>query len=262
MTDSFSMLVHSDTKVGKSTLANTSPAPRLLLDAEMAYRFLPGKKIFWDPVLEPPPILGQGRTEPHKPDVFYVDWETCVVLVRDYSVMMRAYDCVNQLEHPFVSLNVDSVSEIQKRCKDQLRNLQLDEDMSQQRWGKLLDHMEWLVRGFRDLTEHPYRPMQSVVLTAMTTQTNGKWRPYVQGQLATTMPYFLDVIGYLYVGATATNGDPTAQPEPIRQMLVEPHPQFEAGNRVQGRLPAVLDNPTVPGMITQLFGPEREAVPA
>ena len=179
-----SILVHADTKVGKSTFGATAPKPMLLLDAEAAYRFLPGNKVFWDPMKDAPPQHDGS-------------WEICVVIVREYTTMVRAFEWLNSGQHPFRSVVVDSISEIQKRLKDSLRTL--DEQMDQRKWGQVLDHMEWLVRGLRDLTEHPTHPIEAIVLTSMTTQRDGKWRPYVQGQLAVTMPYFLDVIGYMFV---------------------------------------------------------------
>jgi hypothetical protein len=251
-----SILVHADTKVGKSTFANTSPAPRLLLDAEAAYRFLPGTKVFWDPMRESPPQIGKGRIDPRSADVVDVDWETCVVIVRDYSAVIKAYEWLNAGSHPFVSVILDSISEVQKRCKDSMRSI--DEAMDQRKWGALLDHMEWLVRGLRDLTEHPVRPLQAVVLTSMTTQRDGKWRPYVQGQLAVTMPYFLDVIGYMFVHELQ-NEDPTLPPEKIRRLLVSPHSLFEAGGRVQEQLGDIVDRPTVTGMLDKVFGPDERS---
>lgn len=250
-TRALSILVHSDTKVGKSTFGSTAPKPMLLLDAEAAHRFLPGNKVFWDPMREAPPVLGQGRTNPQDPMVYEINWDICVVVVREYTTMVKAFEWLNSGQHPFISVVVDSISEIQKRLKDSLRTL--DEQMDQRKWGQVLDHMEWLVRGLRDLTEHPTRPLQAVVLTSMTTQRDGKWRPYVQGQLATTMPYFLDVIGYMFV-QDIPNDDPTQPGYKIRRLLVTPHPQFEAGERVQGRLGDMVDEPTVPKMLNAVFG--------
>ena len=237
-----SILVHADTKVGKSTFGATAPKPMLLLDAEAAYRFLPGNKVFWDPMKDAPPQHDGS-------------WEICVVIVREYTTMVRAFEWLNSGQHPFRSVVVDSISEIQKRLKDSLRTL--DEQMDQRKWGQVLDHMEWLVRGLRDLTEHPTHPIEAIILTSMTTQRDGKWRPYVQGQLAVTMPYFLDVIGYMFV-QEIPNEDPTQPGRKIRRLLVSPHPQFEAGERVQGRLGEIVDEPTVPTMLDKVFGTVTE----
>lgn len=245
-----SILVHADTKVGKSTFANTTPAPRLLLDAEAAHRFLPGKKVFWNPLVEEPPKLGAGRANPLSKEVTEIEWETCVVVLREYQVLTKSYEWLNSGQHPFVSVVIDSISEVQKKLKDSIKSL--DEEMNFKKWGQILDHMEKLVRDFRDLTEHPTQPIQAVVLTAMTTFKDGKWRPYVQGQLVTTMPYFLDIIGYMYVAEVAAE-DPTKPAHKERQMLVSPHPQFEAGERVQGRLPDIVTNPNVEHMLSTIF---------
>ena len=258
---SMSFVIHADTKVGKSTLANTAPAPRLLIDAEAAYRYLPGKKIFWDPLQEPMPILGQGRTDPQVgTPVYSWDWETCVVIVHTYSHMKQAAELLRYYAHPFVSVNIDSISEIQTRLKDQITNFtgQMDRD----KWGQLLNDMTLLVRGLRDLTEHPNTPLQSLCLTAMTDLRGGKWRPFLEGALKTRMPYWLDVLGYMYV-ADLPNPDPTQMPQTMRVLAVEPGPTYEAGNRIQEtefshKLPALIGNPTIPDMITAVFGPERQ----
>ena len=253
-----SILVHGDTKVGKSTLGNTAPGPRLLLDAEAAYRFLPGRKVFWDPHSEEPPTPGRGRRQPQADaEIVDYDWETCVVIIRDYGTLTRAYEWLNTGRHAFRSVVIDSISEIQKKLKDSIKSL--DEEMNYKRWGLLLDHMEKLVRDFRDLTEHPIKPIEAVVLTAMTIHKDGKWRPYVQGSLATTMPYFLDVIGYLFVQSIADPNDPTAAPEKQRYLLIGKHDQFEAGERVQGRLPEMIANPNIAEMLACVFPTDEES---
>lgn len=236
-----SIVVHADTKVGKSTFSWTSPKPILLLDSEASYRFYPHRDrlVFWDPMRDAPPVY-DGT------------WDMCVVIVREYSIMERAYAWLNSGQHHFRSVVIDSISELQKKCKDDLRGV--GEDMDQRKWGALLDRMEWLMRNMRDLTEHPTNPIEAVVITSMTSQRDGKWRPYVQGQLATTMPYFLDIIGYMFV-QEMPNPDPTQPGTKMRRLLVSSHPQFEAGERVQGRLPDVVDNPTVGGILDAVFGP-------
>jgi hypothetical protein len=233
--------VHADTKVGKTTLAATAPAPRLLLDAEAAHRFLMVNKVFWNPMDGPPPAY-DGT------------WDTCVTVVRDYATLMNAVHWLQLGQHPFESAIVDSISEIQKRCKDSINGG--SPAMDQQLWGQLLWHMESLIRQLRDLTEHPTNPLTAVVLTAMTELRDGKWKPYVQGQLRTTLPYFIDVVGYLFV-KHVSGDDPTQPPRLVRSMLTRQHIQFEAGERVQGRLPEYLENGqvNVSWMLDSIFGP-------
>lgn len=247
----FSLLVHGESKVGKTWLGNTTPAPRLILDAEGGINWVPGSKIWWEPSLQgnaehtvygAPPAVGIAGHDG-------TPWETCVVKVRDYQTVVTVYQWLASGQHPFESVVVDSISEIQKRLKDNIGAL---DQWTQQMWGQLLAGMEKLVRDFRDLRDHPTKPVQAVVLIAMTKQIDGKFRPFVQGALATSLPFFIDVIGYLFV---QTLEDGTQ----IRRLLVSPNPDYEAGERVGGRLGLVVDNPNVVTMIEQIYGPEPVA---
>lgn len=246
-----SIILHSDTKVGKSTFLNTANAPRLLIDAEAAYRFLPGNKKFWDPVKEGAPPLYDGT------------WETCVVVVREYQDLMTAVQWLHSGQHTFRSVLMDSITEIQVKCKLNLTSGNYD--MDQRKWGALLDHMADLCRTMRDLTEHPTMPIEVVGLSAMTEFRNNKWRPYVQGKLSVTMPYFMDIIGYMSV-VDIPNADPTQPPMKERQLLTGPDNMIEAGERVQGKIPARMmvppNYPTIPALLQMVFGPEGSNVAA
>jgi hypothetical protein len=231
---SLSVLVHADSKVGKSTLADTAPAPRLLIDSEMGARFLQSRKVTWNPMTEAPPIWDDS-------------WDTCVVVCRDYTTFLKCYEWLNSGMHPFRSVIIDSVTELQVRVKD---NIAPSGRLERDTWGDLLTHMERVIRQFRDLTEHPVRPIEALVLTAMTSLRDGKWRPYVQGALATKMPYFLDVIGYLYVDHIPSE-DPTQPPSKIRRLLTSNSDMFEAGERVQG----IIDQPNISTMLDYIYGP-------
>jgi hypothetical protein len=251
---SISILVHADTKVGKSTFANTAPAPRLLLDAEAAARFLPGRKVYWDPMRDNPP----GFDVTTGTATYDGTWDTCVVSVRDYGTMIRVMQWLAAGQHCFESVIIDSISEIQKRLKDQLTGG--NGEMDQRKWGEILTHMEALIRQLRDLTEHPTRPLTAVILTAMTEMRDGKWRPYVQGSLRITLPYFIDVVGYAFVQALPSE-DPTQPGAEIRRMLTRPHQLYEAGERVQGRLPQYVDGDAmnVERILDAVFGPVPES---
>jgi hypothetical protein len=243
---SLSVLVHAESKIGKSTLGNTSPAPRLIVDAEGGSKFLPGRKIVWDVRTQNCPM----------PDG---TWDTCIVTIRDYSDMTRVYDWLNSGKHGFKSVVIDSITEIQKKCVDSLAGT---DQMSQQTWGALLRSMEQLIRNLRDLTSHPTNPLMALVLIAMTREINGKMRPYVQGALQTTLPYFIDVVGYLEVVEVPNQEDPTQPPAKYRRLIVSPHPRYEAGERVQGRLGEFVWHPRIDEMINTVFPPEEQAVVA
>lgn len=229
-----SWLIHGRSKCGKSTLADTQPTPRLHLDAEggMGTRFLASRRRVWDPVKSAPPEV-DGT------------WDTCVVHVRDYESVKMSYDWLNSGQHPFRSVTLDSISEVQQRAVDSMVGT---DQMKTQQWGELLREVSALVRKFRDLANHPTKPLESVLLIAMTSQVDGIWKPYVQGQLAARLPYYVDVCGYMFVERDSEGVE-------HRKLLVSQHPEYEAGERVGGRLGQVVEDPNIDAMINTVFGP-------
>lgn len=240
-----SVIVHGDSKAGKSTLITTCPLPILLLDAEAAHRFMGLRKVAWDPTTEAPPVY-DGT------------WDMAVVVVRSYTHMVRAYEWLNSGQHPFRSVGVDSITEIQVKLKEQVTGDPVAGKMNYDTWGMVLAHMEDLMRKMRDLTEHPYRPIEAIVITAMTHMEDGKWRPFMQGQSRKKAPYFYDIIGYMYVDLVYNPNDPTQPPQEHRRMLVGFDPNIIAGERVAGRLPRIIENPNVSIMLDQIFGPAQQ----
>ena len=241
---SLTMMVYGESKVGKSTLAVTAPYPRLMLDVEGGHRFLPINVKYWDPIREEPPVA-DGT------------WDTCVVNVRDYDVVIKAFQWLQAGKHQFKSLIIDSISELQVKCMDQIAG---KNQMQMQQWGELLRHMGALLRDLRDLTLHPTAPLEAVILTAMAkADKDGRLRPYLQGQLAVQAPYFYDVLGYLDI-ETVPNPDPTQAAYRVRRMHVERNDRFEAGERVQGRLGSTVEQGDlgIERMLDMIFGAKPE----
>lgn len=223
---SLSLLVHADSKVGKTTLAATAPRPILALDVEGGWKFLPLRIREWDPMTEYPPTY-DGT------------WDACVVTVREWQVVERVYAWLTQYQTPFVTVVIDSITELQRRCKANLRapagvSSWQAEAMKIQDWGALLDVMAAVIRGYRDLTLIRGLSVRCVVFVAESRQVNGRWTPYMQGQISVSLPYWMDVVGYLYATyETDANGQPLQE---VRKLWITPHPTIVAGERVQGRL--------------------------
>lgn len=242
---SLTVMVYGESKVGKSTFAVTAPYPRLMLDVEGGHRFLPIIVKYWDPLREEPPVA-DGT------------WDTCVVQVRDYQDVIKAYQWLQSGKHQFKSLIIDSISELQVKCMDSIAG---SEQMKMQQWGELLRHMGGLLRDLRDLTMHATNPLEAVVLTAMArTGQDGRYRPYLQGQLAIQAPYFYDILGGITI-EEVPNPDPMQSPYKVRKMYVERTAQYEAGERVQGRLGAIVqqENLSIERMLDIIFG-EKQSV--
>jgi hypothetical protein len=235
MERSLSVLIHGASKAGKSTLSVTSPPPRLLCDVESASRFLPIKRVYWDPATEKPP----------KPDG---TWDTCVVPTRDWGTVEKVYQWLASGQHEFNSFIIDSISELQNRYIESVAGRR---QLTQQQWGEAYRAVGGLVRDIRDLTMHPTKPLECVVMTAMTRQLNDKFRPWCQGQLQSILPYLVDSLVYIYVDQEID--ELTGERTEVRRLLTRATPEFEAGERVGGAWPVVITDPNLSTMISDIF---------
>jgi len=226
------MLIHGESGAGKSRLADTVPAPRLILDAEGRAKYLPsGPKVYWNPLREAPPAYDGS-------------WETCIVMVTDFNTLKSVFTWLRSGQHQFRSVVVDSLMEAQKRCIDAIAGVNI---MKTQDWGTLLRELEGLMRDYRDLVLVPSTNVQCVVFTCGTRNQEGVMRPLVQGQLALTAPYFMDTVGYLYVQHTEGGGI-------VRNLLVSQMPGFVAKDGTD-RLPGpVIENPNISELFHLLNG--------
>lgn len=245
-----SILVHGASKTGKSTLSSTAPTPILVIDCEGGWKFIRRagfnstkslRKIIWDPnkTLQPPRHDGT--------------WDVCVVQGNQWRTLTNVYAGLTQAPHDFRSLIFDSITEGQRRLKNNLRGI---EQMRIQDWGELLTHMDKLIRDMRDLVLIPNTSLRVVMFIAETAMKNGKWRPQMQGQIGDALPYWMDIVGYLYREAElGPDGQPT---EKVLKMLIGQNiaPTIEAGERVQGILGDIVSKPNISEMFTTIFGDE------
>jgi hypothetical protein len=129
--------------------------------------------------------------------------------------------------------------------------------MKIQDWGTLLRMVSDTVRKFRDLVTHPTKPLWAVVYIAMTSEKTDKWRPLVQGSLRDFLPYYVDVCGYLFIQPVPVEGSNGGWPGNC--LLVSPHAEYEAGERVGGIFGQVLNNPDVTQMVNSVIAAQQGA---
>jgi hypothetical protein len=234
------MLLYGLSKSGKSTLSATAPGKKLVLDLEQGYRFIPGLKfVRWDPVRDAPPE-DDGS------------WDTCLVSVPNYESVMRVYQWLHSGKHPFNSVIIDSLSELQVKLMDDITNRG---PMQMQAWGEVLRQLTGLTRDMRDLVSHPTRPIQCVIFIAMAKEDNrGKRTPYLQGQSATIIPYIVDICGYLAV-ESYPHADPTQGRYAVRRMYLSNYDDAMVGQRVGGRLGDIVEQRdlNVSNMIDRIY---------
>lgn len=233
---SLSILVHGPAKAGKSTVAATCPPYRLFLDVEGGTKFLNVEGRKWNPQLEAPP----------EPDG---TWDTAIVTVTSYDDAIAAYNWLQSGKHPFRSVVVDSISELQQRLVEKISGRAAT---AQNQWGDVLRQFMGLMRDLRDLTEHPTKPLEAVVLVAMTKMGgDGIYHPWLQGQAATILPYLVDVCGAMYVQSYDDGAGGLAR---VHRLLIGQNMVYETGERAGGRLPGYIDNPDVAKMLDMVFG--------
>jgi hypothetical protein len=244
MTDrAISVLVHGAAKAGKTTFAMTAPGPRLLFDVEKASRFLRNnKRIAWNPMDGSAPPKYDGT------------WDTCVVTVNDFSVVMKAHEWLKSGKHPFKSVILDSISELQQKAMEDITHRK---QAKMQDWGALLQSVGGFARDLRDLTTNPVSPLEAIVITSMSVEENEILKPYLQGGLKAQLPYLYDITGYLFVQPVLDES--TNSWVDVRRLLTRKHEKFEAGERVQGMLPTYVDHPNIERMLDTIFGPRDEA---
>ncbi len=228
-----SVLVHGPAKSGKSTLAGSAPGPLVIFDAEGSTKFLPYRMKGWDP----------ARGAPPTPDG---TWDVCVVVVRDWGTVQKGYEWLSQTSHGFKSFALDSITEIQRRCKESIST----DAFRIQDWGSLLNQMDRTIRGFRDLTLDPHNDIKCAVFVAETRMKEGKWTPHMQGGIEVSLPYWMDLVGYLFA-----TPDPTNEGQIVRNFLTSPHPNYVSGERCAGRVPGVLAAPNLTAVFNAVYPP-------
>lgn len=236
-----SAILHGDSKAGKSTLSFTAPFPLLAQDSEGSTKFInrtaDGKKIRkikWNPMNEYPPECG--------------DWDVCVVKSVNWQIIKQTYDHLVSSKHCFRSTTLDSITDMQAKCKASLKGT---EQMQQQDWGQLLAKMDELVRGTRDLCELPDNPLEVSIFMAQSVMRDGLWRPNMQGGIRDNLPYWVDMVGYVQqVAVQDANGQDNGQK--TVNLISGSNNQYLAGNRFQGAIPAVIGSPISLSTIQQV----------
>jgi len=197
------MIIHGDPGNGKSTLANSGPAPRLIIDAESgahhAHRVVDGQIelaniIRWDPMQ---PIPKQCA-------------DTCIVSITRFDQLAPVLQQLQTEDHPFKTIIVDSITEMQQRLHAKIRKDNSISQMRKQDWGTSKTDLTTFVRDIRDLSVHPTHPVPVIVFVALSMtreDENGrpvKW-PNLEGGASANFPGSVDISGFVRI-ATDEDG--------------------------------------------------------
>ena len=221
------LLLFGEPKTGKTSLAETAPGPRLILDAEGGTDWLATDTVEWDPAQGPPPEVDS--------DV------SVVVHVTDWELVERINRWLQQGNHQFRSVILDSLTELQKQAKRAIT----DTGMQLKDWGTLYDKMDAPLRDIRDLTKMPGSPVECVIITALANTRDDRTVPDIQGSMARSLAGQMDTIAYLRPGSMRSDGTVG------RELVVDARQGITAGDRTkvlrrqfQGVVPIDLDEET------------------
>lgn len=250
--ESLSILAYGPAGGGKTTLGLTGPKPILLLDAETASRFIPkSRKIAWDPMKDSPPVY-DGT------------WEICVVKIKNWATAQKTLEYIRSDNHPFQTVMIDSISEIQIKAKDEIKKrgpFQLQD------WGVLGQNMGSFLRDLRDISASDESKIRVCYLISTAKEySSGEnqpriWKPFLEGSTANIVPYLFDMTAYIYLEEVLVNQANPTQGTQIQQVFFTgSHPTIEAKSRPPG-VPPQLTGITLEGLLNGVF-PESTPTPA
>mgnify|MGYP003119386483 FL=1 len=182
-----SMFIHGWWGAGKSWLSASAPAPRLVLDTEGGYHDTAGKHILWNPQEPLPQEL---------------DKETSVIVdVNEWSVVESVMNILRSGDHPFETIIIDSVHELQDQLKRVIANPDGQYDpnavFQHQAWGRLKNNMGLLFRELRDFTRPTSAKRVNVVLVCGSDDELIPHKPLLEGGSRKVVTGFYDIVGYL-----------------------------------------------------------------
>jgi hypothetical protein len=231
MTGTFNALIYGDSGVGKTTLAGSASvvdqlSPVLFIDAE-----------------------GGTMSLAHS----YPKVDT--IRIMNLNDLQKVYNDLHKGEHPYKTIVVDSLTEVQKMSmtsimrKAKSADADIDLDMPQiQHWGKNLSQTRATVRAWRDL---PY----NVILTALAESDKDNRnrtvvRPSLTGKAKGEIPGFMDIVLYYYI---------KMDKERNKRLLLTTQTDSVMAKDRSGKLPSVMEEPTMTDIYSAIYTTEATA---
>ncbi len=169
--------------------------------------------------------------------------------------IQEAYDMLHSGNHPYETVILDSLTEIQQMSLDEIvakrtgKSASADSEHAQlQDYGHNTSRMRKFIRAFRDLN-------MNVVFTCLEMESkderDGSIRvlPSLMPKLAEEFMGYMDIVGYMMTIGDKDTG------KPVRKMLTQPWSKFRAKDR-SGRLGMGLTNPTMYDIVSKINGTE------
>lgn len=168
------MLVFGEGGTGKSTLFETAPGPRLLIDSENKAGLLEGTTVFWDD-LSVCPILDESTTY--------------VLKCTSYKSVMEIVKLLHRHGTKFKSFGVDSWSRLQQHLGSELTAKGLD---GWDYWAELKSQTIFLLDALAGLAEDHADIVYGVCWLH---ESDGKFQPLMEGSVKNLIGHYAIVVG-------------------------------------------------------------------
>jgi hypothetical protein len=213
--------------------------------------------IYGDPGAGKTRLAGSACVIPNMSPVLLLDWEGGTLsLADDYDAVEvlrpTTWKQVDQIygalydNNPYRTVIVDSLTEAQKFCMQQIMrdvveaNPSRDRDIASLReWGKQGEQLRRLVRALRDLP-------CNTIFTALCNEEKDdsgkliKRRPALPGQLKGEIAGYVDIVGYLYQKEFVRGPD-----REMKTLFLTEMTEKELAKDRTGKLPPVMEAPTM-----------------
>lgn len=182
-----SVFIHGWWGAGKSWLAQTAPGPRLVIDTEGGVYDAPGNHVEW---------------HPRQPFPEGLDKDSSVIVdVQEWGDFADVMSILRSGDHPFESLVIDSLHELQDQLKRTVADPGEEYDpnatFQHQAWGRLKNNLGLAMRELRDFTRPRSNKRINVIIVCGSDDEGIKARPLLEGGIRKNTAGFYDLVGYL-----------------------------------------------------------------
>lgn len=223
--------------------------------------------VYGDPGVGKTVLAGSASVVEEMSPVLFIDVEGGTFSIRDrypgvstvrvqsWSDMQKVYNELYAMKHGYKTVVLDSLTEIQKFSMYNImlqvakENPDRDPDIPAMRdWGKNIEQIRRMVRGFRDLPMH-------TVFTALArvekdTKTGAlKTMPYLSGKLSSEVAGFLDIVVFMY--RKLVEGQ-------LERVILTTATEGQVAKDRSDKLPAVVLNPTMQDIFDYINGTKEK----
>lgn len=181
------------------------------------------------------------------PDIDYTQ-------IKSFSDMEAAFHFLKNEKHDYQAVVIDSLTEIQRVCKDAIMDDTKKSALEMRDWGTLASKIERMVRAFRDLPMH-------LIITALedaeTDKLTGEVKvwPALQGSVQKQLPAYFDLVAYAFTKEVGEG----SERKTVHGILTQNSGKYVAKDR-SGKLPKVIESPTFGIICDYIYSITKEKV--